>query len=122
MLRITTGGESQSRRLKLEGSLSGAWVAELKECWRKLGDPETLTVDLTDVEYVDNAGRFLLALMQSRGADFVAATPLMTQLVAGRRAVPVHRRRVRKTGCALLLAGWITLCTPWMRAGRAGGS
>jgi hypothetical protein len=27
------------------------------------------------------AGRYLLALMHARGADFVAVTPLMTQLV-----------------------------------------
>jgi hypothetical protein len=47
-----------------------------------------LTVDLTDVEIADTAGRYLLELMHSRGAAFVAPTPMMRELVAeiGRNA------------------------------------
>ena len=36
---------------------------------------------LTEVEFVDTAGRYLLALMHVHGASFVAATPLMSDLV-----------------------------------------
>jgi hypothetical protein len=45
-------------------------------------------VDLTDVEFVDTAGRYLLALMHAHGARFIAVTPLMNELVAEIAAGP----------------------------------
>lgn len=84
MLKITSQGSAGALCLKLEGMLKGPWVLELEKCWRRnASDRSTaLVVDLTDVEFVDTAGRYLLALMQAHGASFVAVTPLMTELVA----------------------------------------
>jgi len=71
-------------RLKLEGMLKGAWVPEMEQCWRSVSSDRSklLVVDLTNVQYVDTAGRYLLALIHAHGGSFVTDTPLMTQLVA----------------------------------------
>lgn len=84
MLRITTHEDAGTIRLELEGVLKGAWVPELERCWRRAASDrtKTLVIDLSEVEFVDTAGRYLLALMHAGGAGFVAATPLMNQLVA----------------------------------------
>ena len=84
MLRITSHKNTNTVRLKLEGMLKGAWVPEMEKSWRQASADraKALIVDLTDVEFVDTAGKYLLALMHARGASFVAATPLMTELVA----------------------------------------
>ena len=84
MLRIASQENAGTICLKLEGRLKGAWVPEMEQCWRKAASNrnKTLVVDLTDVEFVDTAGRYLLALMRAQGASFIAATPLMTELVA----------------------------------------
>jgi anti-anti-sigma regulatory factor len=90
MLRITTEENSDTVRLKLEGKLKGTWVSEMERCWRSAA-PErnkALIVDLTEVEYVDTAGRYLLALMHAHGAGFIADTPLMTELVSEISAQP----------------------------------
>jgi anti-anti-sigma regulatory factor len=90
MLKITTREDNQTVRLKLEGKLKGTWVPEMERSWRNTtpGRNKALIVDLTDVEYVDIAGRYLLELMHAHGASFVADTPLMTQLVAEISAQP----------------------------------
>ncbi len=84
MLRITSRESADSVCMKLEGVVKGAWVAEMEKCWRQAAarPSKELDVDLTDVEFVDTAGKYLLALMHAHGARFVAVTPLMTELVA----------------------------------------
>jgi hypothetical protein len=92
MLRITSNENGGTVRLKLEGTLKGTWVPEMERCWRSTTSEgnKALIVDLTDVEFVDTAGRYLLALMHAHGASFVAATPLMSELVAEISAQPDH--------------------------------
>jgi ABC-type transporter Mla MlaB component len=84
MFRITTHEENRTVRLKLEGKLKGPWVLEMERCWRTvaLARHKALVVDLTDVDHVDSAGRYLLALIHAHGASFVAATPIMKELVS----------------------------------------
>jgi hypothetical protein len=85
MLRITVDDSGSAIHLKLEGRLTGAWVTELEHCWRpySAGVPcRGLVVDLTSTDFVDLAGKYLLALMHQRGAVFTARTPLMKDLVA----------------------------------------
>ncbi len=84
MLRITTQEDSVTVRLKLEGKLKGPWVPEMEQCWRTVSSTrdKAVVVDLTDVDHVDSAGRYLLALIHARGASFVAVTPVMKELVS----------------------------------------
>jgi anti-anti-sigma regulatory factor len=82
MFKITTYEVNGTRRLKLEGKLKEAWVLELEQYWRKLDGKKQLVIDLTDVDFVDTPGKYLLALMYRRGARFVAVRPMMKQFVA----------------------------------------
>ena len=85
MLRITVHETPQQITLKLEGSLTGSWVMELEDCWRAASSNPAgrlLCLDLTDVDNVDNAGTYLLALLHNRGVQLIASGLVMTELVA----------------------------------------
>jgi ABC-type transporter Mla MlaB component len=84
MFRITTHEDNRTVCLRLEGKLKGPWVLEMEQCWRMASSArdKALVVDLTDVDHVDSAGRYLLALIHARGASFIAATPIMKELVS----------------------------------------
>ncbi len=84
MLKITVQAEAEEVRMKLEGDLAGTWVADLEECWRatrvsSAGTPACL--DLTGVNRVDDAGRYLLALIHGAGARMVATGVAMRDLL-----------------------------------------
>jgi len=73
MLKITTHAVGPQTILELEGSLTGPWVSELKECWqRAVGGGEQVTVALKQVSYVDKAGRVILANMYRQGTELTA--------------------------------------------------
>ena len=76
MLRITVHDAPNEVTLELEGSLAGAWVAELEEAWRTSNSKfagRVIRVDLTGVDRVDPAGKYLLALLRERGTELVAS-------------------------------------------------
>ena len=84
MLKITIHDSSQELRFRLEGKLSGPWVAELKQCWVTADSTtggRTTVVDLQEVDFVDDCGRVLLKEMSARGVQLRAATPLIRSLV-----------------------------------------
>jgi anti-anti-sigma regulatory factor len=85
MLRITTYDKPRTLMFRLEGQLSGPWVRELEECWRRTVAGQSgpiLTIDLTEVTSIDAAGRACLAGMHRQGAEFIAADCLMNAVVA----------------------------------------
>lgn len=68
--------------VKLEGKLSGPWVEELERCWME-HPPHTskhVTVDLSDVTYIDPEGKKLLARMTGKGV-YLQGTQLMTRYI-----------------------------------------
>jgi ABC-type transporter Mla MlaB component len=84
VLRITTQETGHALRLRLEGRLTGTWVPELEAAWRAArhahpGQP--LLVDLREVDVVDAAGRYLLALLHEAGVGFEARGCAMCELV-----------------------------------------
>jgi hypothetical protein len=84
MLRITVHDSPEQLVLKLEGKLAGVWVTELEDCWRGAASSaggRPLQVDLSDVDGVDAAGKYLLVLMSKAGARLVAPGSVMSQLV-----------------------------------------
>jgi ABC-type transporter Mla MlaB component len=86
MLRITPHVAQGECLLKLEGSLAGAWVAELAASWRDTtvaAQSQRVRVDLTDVWYVDDAGRALLMSMYRSGVLFSAKGLVMPDLLQG---------------------------------------
>ena len=84
MLRITIDENPGSVTLRLEGKLIGPWVEEVEQCWRKvfmtLGS-RTVMVDLSAVDFVDAAGRVLLARMHSAGFRLEPGGPMTRYLV-----------------------------------------
>ena len=84
MLRIVAAEGPGQVTLKLEGSLAGPWVVELEHVWRAARprlSGRSLGVDLTAVDHVDEAGKYLLALLSRDGAQLTAAGAAMTELV-----------------------------------------
>jgi hypothetical protein len=84
MLRITSHAAADTFALKLEGWLTGAWVEEVDKCWRaaeRRFEPERICVDLSEVFFVDEAGRELLTRMYRAGVDFVARGCVMPEIV-----------------------------------------
>ncbi len=84
MLRISVQGSGHETTFKLEGKLTGAWVGELDRAWRAvLADPgeHAISVDMTQVGYVDAAGKSLLCEMHRKGARFTAAGPMLRQMI-----------------------------------------
>ena len=70
MLKITLHRDETPVRMTLEGKLAGAWVDEVREVWRSLSRAEAgpFVVDLSGIDYVDVAGKNLLATMWREGA------------------------------------------------------
>jgi hypothetical protein len=92
MLRITAQNAPDHFGLRLEGTLTAAWVREADTYWRAAVAchiERPIVVDLTDVLSVDDAGRELLTRMHEAGARFVVRGCVMRELVReveGRRA------------------------------------
>jgi anti-anti-sigma regulatory factor len=84
ILKITVHDATGPLRLELEGRLAGAWVCELEQCWhtaRASHPHRQLTVDLTSVTFIDQAGRYLLQLLHRDGVHFVASGLMRQDLV-----------------------------------------
>ena len=85
MVRITVHDRGAQLHLKLEGRLAGAWVSVLEQCWRTYAarsPHKLLVVDLTDTEFVDLAGKYLLGLMHQGGVKVTASNQYMKALMA----------------------------------------
>lgn len=85
MLRITVHDKPQVLTFQLEGSLVGPWLRELEACWQNTLNHQRqriLSVDLTGVTFIDDAGKAYLAAMHRQGAEFVAADCLTKAIVA----------------------------------------
>ena len=82
MLRITFQEDPVGTTVKLEGKLSGPWVEELERSWveRPLQPSRQITVDLSDVTYIDPEGKRLLARMMGKGV-YLQGTQLMTRYI-----------------------------------------
>jgi hypothetical protein len=66
--------------LKLEGRVTGPWVAELEQAWRSLSaslGSKRIKVDLCGVLYMNEGGRKILAeIHNTTGADLIADSPM----------------------------------------------
>lgn len=84
MLRITVHNTARLVTFQLEGRLSGPWLEELEQCWKRTlasnGKP-ALRVDLTGLTFADDAGKKCLAAMHRQGAEFIAADCLTKDIV-----------------------------------------
>ena len=84
MMRITLQHDSETSTLKIEGCLAGEWVNEMQRCWDEVKTGalhRAIRIDLTDVTFIDAAGRELLAQIFASGAIAVAANVMTKALV-----------------------------------------
>ena len=84
MLRIIEQEGERSLTFRLAGKLVREWAPELKYCWQRAiagQQLDAVKVDLTDVTFVDDAGKQLLAAMARAGVELIAADVLMKALV-----------------------------------------
>src|SRR5262245_30616863 len=83
MMRITRQQDSETITLKIEGCLASEWVNEMKRCWDEVRTDarhRAIRIDLTDVIFIDAAGRELLAQIFASGA-IAGAANVMTKAV-----------------------------------------
>jgi anti-anti-sigma regulatory factor len=76
MMRIQIDESGDQITLQVEGRLAGAWAPELEQCWLAaiVDHPGSkISVDLSGVTCVDQAGQYLLRLMRRDGASLVGA-------------------------------------------------
>lgn len=77
MLKITEQERMRGvHALLLEGSIAGAWVAELQRACEPLLDGNgALIVDCAGVSFIDQQGVALARALIERGASFVNCSP-----------------------------------------------
>jgi hypothetical protein len=93
MLRITVQEDGTLWRLHLSGRLVGAWVAETENTWRSASvSGRRVEIDISEVTWIDEAGRCLLQTMNQAGAGFIAKGVWMEALVEEITGKPVRRR------------------------------
>ena len=84
MLRIIEQKGERSLTFRLAGKLVRDLAPELERCWRQAVAAQRLdavSVDLTEVTFIDDVGKRLLAAMARTGVELIAADVLMKALV-----------------------------------------
>ena len=73
-----------SARLRVEGRLTGPWVAELQQSCdvNALSDGIELDLDIGDLSFVDVAGIELLKSLRGRGVNLLRVSPLVAGQLA----------------------------------------
>lgn len=92
MLRITVHDDPGTVTFRLEGRLAGSWVRELQDCWESAlaARPNSaVRVDLTEVTFIDAAGKAFLAAKHAQGAELMAVGCLMRAIVAEITGAPI---------------------------------
>ena len=85
MIRVTVvEATTESARLRVEGRLTGPWVAELQQSCdvNALSDGIELDLDIGDLSFVDAAGRELLKSLRGRGVKLLRVPPLVAGQLA----------------------------------------
>jgi len=81
MLKITRQSNGERTILELEGRLAGPWVAELRDCWqRAAAGPHPVLVLLSQVTYIDDAGKKLMSEICRSGTE-ISGEGCMTKAV-----------------------------------------
>lgn len=76
MLRIITEQRGTTYHLELHGAVAGEWIPVLERHWRAIpakGTPATVTVGVSNVDFVDQHGEELLRRMAECGVVFEGA-------------------------------------------------
>lgn len=110
MLKITVNDGPDALRFVVEGKLVGAWAKELEHSWQAaapIRGKKSLFVDLSDVLFIDEEGKRVLAKLFKEGASFSSAGPMTDSIIAEIIGKSTARWRgiVTHSLALLLLAG-----------------
>lgn len=75
--------------LKLEGSVTGPWVEELRKAWltsAKMADGQLVNVDLGGVSFMDAKGRDLLLRMRREGVALKGGSSFLRHVLEDGKA------------------------------------
>lgn len=94
MLRITQVNEDSDHVcLKVEGRVIGDWVSELdRTCGSCLSQSRRVTLDLSDVSYIDRQGVEMLKRILGENVQLIGTT-LLVQRLLGQQGVGKIRQR-----------------------------
>ena len=73
--------------MKLEGSVKGPWVDELRKAWlasAKMAGGKPMSIDLSAVSFIDARGRNLLLRMQKEDVALKGASGFLRQVLEER--------------------------------------
>jgi anti-anti-sigma regulatory factor len=93
VLRITNQKTSDVVLLKLEGSVKGPWVEELRKAYSasaKMADGQSVSIDLGAVSFIDARGRDLLLRMRREGVALKGASSFLRQILEDRSTNSEH--------------------------------
>lgn len=100
MLRITTSVTTRLITFHLAGRLEGPWAALLEKCWRKTAAArltKSFRVDMSDVSFIDAAGRSVIAAMHKHRVEFTADDALTKAMIDEITAVRPDSRRAPRS-------------------------
>ena len=86
MLRVITDRQGDSYSLDLHGTVGGDWVKVLEQHWRGITGAvpsATVTVVLSNVDFIDSDGGQLLQQMADNGVAFVVAGCMNRYVIDG---------------------------------------
>ena len=86
VLRVTIQRASDVVLLKLEGSVKGPWVDELRKAWltsARMAGGEPLSIELDAVSFIDTRGRDLLLRMQRDGLTLKGPSTFLRHVLEG---------------------------------------
>lgn len=82
MLRITRSNRDGTVWLKLEGKLSGPWVAECRSaCNRETTQGASPALDLSGITFVDREGLLLLRGLAAQGVNMPVRSSFVDELL-----------------------------------------
>jgi anti-anti-sigma regulatory factor len=84
MFRISIADTPSQRTLRLEGTLTGAWVAELGTTWRNASQDlggRKLVIDLTNVTVISSEGEDALFDLMKKGVNFSSSSVLTRHML-----------------------------------------
>jgi ABC-type transporter Mla MlaB component len=100
VLKITVEEKERLVTLKLEGKVTGPWVAEFSRTWQSLApslNSKKLSVDLREVTQISAEGRRLLAEIYNQTSAEFQTDSLLMELYAQEAMREHHKNDKRST-------------------------